>query len=224
MPHLPPITDEQANDEQRAFIEGAKQMLGRAPNAMRTLAHAPRLAQALLGLLVPTIRCELTGELEMRLKALLILKTSTLNGCAYCVGHNTTLGRSLGFDDALIDAIAGDYRGFDGFSAAEKAAIAWAECVTERTCRAKRETMTELKKHYSEAQIVEITMVSCYFNMWNRFTDSLEVEIEEHGSVSKIKKSRTIDPADYVAFMNSGWWADGAEPSDASTQALSTGA
>ena len=82
--------------------EGAKQMLGRAPNAMRTLAHAPRQAQELLGLLVPAIRCELTGELDMRLKALLILKTSTLNGCAYCIGHNTTLGRSLGFDDDLV--------------------------------------------------------------------------------------------------------------------------
>ncbi len=216
MPHLEPVTDEQASAEQLAFIEGAKQMLGRAPNAMRTLAHAPRVAQALLGLLVPTIRCELTGELDMRLKALLILKTSTLNGCAYCIGHNTTLGRSLGFDDELIEAIAGDYRGHEGFTDAEKAAIAWAECVTERTCRRNREVMGELKEHYSDAQIVEITMVSCYFNMWNRFTDSLEVELEEHGSVSKIRKSRTIDPGDYVAYMNSGWWS-GTEETEAQT-------
>ena len=80
-----------------------------------------------------------------------------------------------------------DYRAFPGFSDAEKAAIAWAGCVTERTCRRDREVMAELKAHYTDAQVVEITMVSCYFNMWNRFTDSLEVEIEEHGSVSRIR-------------------------------------
>ena len=208
MPHIEPVTDEQANAEQRAFIEGAERMLGRAPNAMRTLANAPRLAQALLGFLVPTIRCELTGELEMRLKSLLILKTSMINGCAYCIGHNTTLGRSLGFDDELIAAIEGDYRAFGGFSDAEKAAIAWAECLTERTWRQNRQVMGELKQHYTPAQIVEITMVSCYFNMWNRFTDSLGVEIEEHGSVSRIRRSRAIDPQDYVDYMNSCWWAD----------------
>ncbi|MDA0342448.1 MAG: hypothetical protein O3B74_12725, partial [Proteobacteria bacterium] len=37
----------------------------------------------------------------------------------------------------------------------------------------------ELKKYFDAPQIVEITMVSCFFNFWNRFTDGLQADIED---------------------------------------------
>ena len=61
--------------------------------------------------------------------------------------------------------------------------------------------MARLKEHYDEAQIVEITMVSGFFNFWNRFTDGLQIDLESSDSVGKIKKSKTINPDDYVEFM-----------------------
>ena len=52
--------------------------------------------------------------------------------------------------------------------------------LTEKTYRGENpQAMPALKEHYSDAQIVEITMVSCTFNFWNRFTDSLQIDIEE---------------------------------------------
>ena len=114
----------------------------------------------------------------------------------------------MGFEDELIEAIEGDFEASELLSPREKAAIKWAEVLTEKGYRdpANRGAMPELKRHFSEAQIVEITMVSGFFNFWNRFTDGLQIDIEDSPVMGRFKKSTTIDPADYVAFMCDCWW------------------
>ena len=203
---LPYIDDETASAEALVLFAHADGLLGRVSNAIRMAAHSPRVAQPLLGFMLAAIRHEISGVLDMRTKALVILKTSTLNGCDYCVGHNTALGRGLGFAEDEIAAISGDYRGSHYFSGAEKAAIAWAECLTERTYRRDAHATDELKQHFTPAQIVELTMVSGFFNFWNRFTDALQLDIEDNEQVGKIQKSKTIDPDKYIKFMQDCWW------------------
>jgi uncharacterized peroxidase-related enzyme len=215
---LPLVTDEDASPEAQTLFKHCRVLLGRVANALRVAAHSPRVAQSLVGFMVPALRQEITGVLDIRIKTLAILKTSMLNGCTYCIGHNEALGRSIGFTDEEIEALTGDYRTAACFSPAETAAIAWAEHLTNRTYRSHPEAMPELKKHFDHAQIVELTMVSGFFNFWNRFTDSLQVELEPEHMVGRIKKSRTVDPEDYVAFMRDCWWRpDGTEPGDASS-------
>jgi uncharacterized peroxidase-related enzyme len=202
-----PYPDEQNPSPEAAVLFGhCEKLLGRVANAVRMSTHSPKVAQPLLGFLVAVLRQEVTGVLDMPTKALVILKTSMLNGCDYCVGHNSALGRSLGFDDDAIAAIDGDYRNSAHFTPAQKAAIAWAECLTLRTYRQNPQVMEELKKHFSEPQIVEITLVSGFFNMWNRFTDGLEIDLESTEAVGNIRKSRAVDPAAYVAYMRDCWW------------------
>jgi len=202
------VADDDASPEQAYLFENCTTMLGRVANALRVASHSPKLAQALLGFMIPALRHEVTGILDIQTKTLAILKTSMLNGCGYCVGHNTALGRSVGFSDAQIEAIEGDYHASDLFTPAEKAAIAWAECLTLRTYRQRPEVMQELKRHFSEQQIVEITMVSGFFNFWNRFVDGLQVDIEPEKTVDLIRRSKKIDPEDYMSYMRGAWWND----------------
>ena len=68
--------------------------------------------------------------------------------------------------------------------------------------------MAELKKHFNHEQIVEITMVSSFFNFWNRFTDGLQVDIEAKEQVGLIRKSKKIELNDYLSYMQSAWWND----------------
>jgi len=205
---IPIVTDEDASPEQAALFAGCTKMMGRVANAMRVAAHSPKIAQALLGFMIPALREEVTGALSIRIKTLAILKTSMLNGCDYCIGHNTQLGQAVEYSDDQIAALEGDYQGSGEFTADEKAAIAWAECLTLRTYRQKPEAMEELKKHFSHEQIVEITMVSGFFNFWNRFTDGLQVDIEAKEQVRLIRKSKKIDLNDYLTYMQSTWWND----------------
>ena len=207
---LPYVQDDTNSREVQVLFEHCRSLLGRVSNAIRVAAHTPRVAQPLVGFMVSALRTEVSGVLEMRIKALIILKTSTLNGCAYCIGHNTALGRSLGFKEEEIEAISQDYPSSDYFSPAEKAAIHWAECLTERTYKRHPEAMAQLKLYFNDAQIVEVTMISGFFNFWNRFTDALEIDIESSDSVVNIQRSKTVDVEDYIKYMRDCWWNDGA--------------
>lgn len=113
----------------------------------------------------------------------------------------------MGFDEEIIAALEGDFQSSEVLTAPEKAAIKWAEVLTQMTYRGENpQAMPELKKHFNPAQIVEITMISGFFNFWNRFTDSLQIDIEEAPVMNQFVKSATIDPADYVAYMRDCWW------------------
>jgi uncharacterized peroxidase-related enzyme len=206
MAMLPYVEDDTASPEAKVLFEHCEILMGRVANAVRMAAHSPKAIQPLIGFMVATLRHEITGVLAMRIKALVILKTSTLNGCSYCVGHNTALGKSLGFEDDEIDAISGDYQNSDYFSAAEKSAITWAEILTEKTYNQRKDAKEDLKSHFSPEQIVEITMVSGFFNFWNRFTDSLEIDLETSDSVGNIRKSKTVDPQAYKLYLRDCWW------------------
>lgn len=209
------VPDDTESEEARIFFGHVEGLMGRVANALRVAAQVPEIAQPLVGFMIPTLRTEITNNVPVRIKTLVILKTSFLNGCSYCIGHNSSLGRSLGFSDEEIEAIDGDYQNSDFFSPAERAAMAWAEYLTERSYRQHPEAMPELKKHFSEPQIVEITMVSGFFNFWNRFVDSLQVDLEPEKMVGNIKKSKVIDPDAYLAFMRDGWWREGDKKAEA---------
>ena len=115
--------------------------------------------------------------------------------------------------EAEIEALKGDYENSDLFSDAEKAAIRWAEVLTLKQYHGapgepprSAAAMDALKQHYNEAQIVEISLVSGFFNMWNRFADGLQVDLEHDPVMGLIQRSAHVSKDDYIAFMRDGWW------------------
>ncbi len=83
MARLPIIQDDEASQEAKIVFDHATNMFGRVANAVRVANHTPKLAQSLFSFIVASLREEITGVLDVRTKCLVILKTSTLNGCAY---------------------------------------------------------------------------------------------------------------------------------------------
>ena len=208
-------SDNTATKEQNLIFKHSKILFGRVANAVRVGSHAPKLMQILFGFIVSSLREEITENLPVRTKCLVILKTSTLNGCAYWTGHNQTLGRALDFSETLIDAVTGDYINSDLFTSEEKAAMRWAEVMTDKLYQGSaekppqhHEALKDLKKYYNESQIVELSFVSGFFNFWNRFTDVLEVDIEQGALMSSFSKSTKINPKEFTAYMRDGWWKE----------------
>ena len=76
-------TDQEASTTQNIIFTHSKTLLGRVANAVRVGSHAPKLMQILFGFIVSSLREEITENLPVKTKCLVILKTSTLNGCAY---------------------------------------------------------------------------------------------------------------------------------------------
>jgi hypothetical protein len=102
-----------------------------------------------------------------------------LNACAFCTAHNRSLGSAVGLTDAEIDALADDYEASAVLSERDKAVVHWAEVVTRNEARRDTAGFERLKAYFTDDEIVELTWVSALFNMINRITDSLWLDIEE---------------------------------------------
>lgn len=114
--------------------------------------------------------------------------------------------------DKQIEQVQWDeYMDSDLFTEKEKALIDWAHHLTKYTFKQSPEALARMKANFDDAQIVEATLVSGYFNMWNRFTDALEVDIEGHDQMTLFTKSVKIEPGDLADFLSQCWWnGDGA--------------
>ena len=97
---------------------------------------------------------------------------------------------------------ADDYMESPFLSPREKAAVLWAEHVTKNTARKRDDVFAEVQKHFNEAEIVDLTLICCCFNMFNRLVDSLMVPIEVQADVDKIKTSVNLDPAKVKAYLH----------------------
>ena len=63
------------------------------------------------------------------------------------------------------------------FTAAEQAAIKFGEELTRSPGGVPDATFADLRKHWNERQIVEITAVACLFNSFNSFNNALGVDL-----------------------------------------------
>ena len=100
------------------------------------------------------------------------------------------LGQALGLTDAEFDALQGDYRSSPLFSDKDKATLAWSEAMTLNTAKRDGVHWDDMKRHFSDAEIVEISLACALFNMINRLNDSFRTELEseeynrrQHGAV-----------------------------------------
>ena len=105
----------------------------------------------------------------------------------------------------------------DELSQREKAAVLWAEHVTKNTARARDDVFETLNAVFSEEEIIELTLVSAYFNFFNRITDSLGIPLETQHDVDRIKTSVQLDPAKvkrYVETLIEEWPSEVPDPAN----------
>ena len=89
------------------------------------------------------------------------------------------LGQALGLTDAEFTALQrDDYRDSPLFNEREKAALWWAEAMTLNTAKRDPAVWKEMRRLFSDAEIVEISLITGLFAMLNRLNDSLWTELE----------------------------------------------
>jgi uncharacterized peroxidase-related enzyme len=201
MARIKPVARAGAGPEVRQMWGDIEETLGRVPNFIATVAHSPAVVRWLVPF-VATLHREGTGSvLDARTKNLVILKTSLVNGCEYCVGHNKVMGASLGVDEQKVEAMDADsYLESPLFDDRDKAVLWWADEVTRNTARYNGKCFANLQNYFDDAEIVELTLLSGMFNMVNRFNDSLHVELEGHESRNGIVKTRHLPESRVTAF------------------------
>lgn len=199
-----PIQDEESADElTREFWAGCETLLGRVPTSMRLYARLPRIAMWMMPFITTLQREGAGGRLDGRTKEIAILKTSMVNSCAYCIGHNTVLAQSFGMTLEQIEALGDGYESSDLLDRREKAVVRWAEAVTLNTAARDVDAFDALKEWFDDDEILELTWVTAMFNMINRIHDTLHLEIEPHDQVKRITRAARVAPGQVLEYGRS---------------------
>ena len=115
---------------------------------------------------------EQMASIDAKMRALIELRISQVNGCVYCVDLHATEARKAGETQQRLDCLA-VWRECRFFDEDERAALAWAEAVTLVSSNgAPQNLFDNLKEHFSDEQIVDLTMIIAQMNAWNRLAIS----------------------------------------------------
>lgn len=118
----------------------------------------------------------------LQIQEMVRVRTSSMNGGAYCLAHNIDLGREVGNSDEHVAAIQGDFEASPLLTDAQKTALRWADAVNFFQARDDDELFAEMQRHFTDRQIVELTLGVCANSWSNRFTEALRVPLESAGN------------------------------------------
>lgn len=113
-------------------------------------------------------RCEMIGVV-----------VSSINGCNYCINHHAEALDHFWDDREKTNTLIEDHEDLD-LSSEDRAMLDFAERTTEKPDTVKEEDLDELRNQgFSDDQILNIAMITSYFNFVNRIALSLGVEFSE---------------------------------------------
>jgi AhpD family alkylhydroperoxidase len=109
------------------------------------------------------------SSLEKSLTELVRLRASQINGCAFCVDMHTTDARKGGETERRLATVV-VWRETPFFTDRERAALEWTEAVTLVSHGHVPDAVWEaVKPHFSEEELVDLTLLVNAINSWNRF-------------------------------------------------------
>lgn len=107
---------------------------------------------------------------DRRLLHLVKLRASQINGCSYCVDMHVKEARKDGEAEQRIHLVSA-WRESPLFTERERAALEWTEALTLLPqSRAADEFYEPLGRHFSDEEIVQLTMLIGVINTWNRLS------------------------------------------------------
>ena len=174
MARIDPPADDALTPEIKQGMAMAEAFMGFLPNSSVSMAHWPELAQTFGPFAVNILQ---GGELSPALKNMIAAVASNAAGCRYCMAHTTHQAHRAGGDAEKI-AKVWEYQTCDLFTDAERAALDLALAGGQVPNAATNAHFDELKKHYTNKQIVEIVAVIALFGFLNRYNDTIGSELE----------------------------------------------
>ena len=126
----------------------------------------------------------LYGSLDRRsspiaplLRALVIVRVSQINWCAFCVDLNSATVLERGAHrDKLADLA--EFETSNRFSEREKAALAYAEAISYSNVQPGAVHFERLRTHFDENEIIELTALIAFQNLSSKFNAALGVEAQ----------------------------------------------
>ena len=114
--------------------------------------------------------------LEPSLLDLIKLRASQINGCAYCLDMHWKDARARGESEQRLYSLDA-WRETSYYTERERAALAWTEAVTQIAVNhVPDELYEQVRPHFSEEELVNLTLAVVAINGWNRLAISFRTE------------------------------------------------
>jgi AhpD family alkylhydroperoxidase len=116
-----------------------------------------------------------SSGLDPKLLHLIKTRASQMNGCAFCLDMHTKDARAVGESEQRLYALNA-WRETPFFTDQERAALAWTEALTNiQQGHAPDDVYQELSRHFSEKDIIALTLAITTINAWNRIAIGFRV-------------------------------------------------
>ncbi len=175
MARLTTMEPQEASEEIKSIFNEIEGAFGFVPNLFRSYAQHLPLLEANWSK-VKAVMAE--GSLSPKTKQAIAVLVSKDNSCCYCVAAHRGALRAMGLSDEEITRIEEDLDNAD-FSKKEKSLIDFARKSNASPLRISDEDFSSVKQAgATEAEIVEALGVMELFTAFNKFLDSLQVEVD----------------------------------------------
>jgi uncharacterized peroxidase-related enzyme len=144
---------------------------GKPFNAQKALAHRPEMLKNFLA-----FYGSVGKSLDRKLFELIYVRVSMINGCRYCLQHHLAGSKRAGLGPDDWKAL--EQADLSRFSQKEQMGVRYAEKLTRDPHGVNDDDFVELKKLFSDPEIVDLHLLTGMANLTNRFTGPLGLELE----------------------------------------------
>lgn len=134
------------------------------------LANVPELLEAAMPFLSAVFA---PSALSLRTKEIVVLRTSALLECRYCVDTHTVVARDAGLTRAEVVGLRGEAEDGPFADPADLALLGWIDVAARGPGSPPAVVAERLAEHFTESDIVELTLLIGATLMLNRFATSL---------------------------------------------------
>ncbi len=191
-PRLAPLPMDANPDLEDAFQTYVR-ALGFVPNSVLIMQRKPKLIKALAQMASAVWDKE--SEVDLGFKRLVAYMASRTHGCNYSMAHAAEAAHRNGIADAKLEAVT-EYRMSPLFNEAERVALDFAVAAASQPNAVTDEMFERLKRHWNEAQIVEIAgavALNGFLNRWNdTMAPALEAEPIEFGEKHLVRHGWSV--------------------------------
>ena len=147
-------------------------------NQVAVFAHVPAALRHLMSML---LELRTAATLPKRYLELAIVTVSKLNECDYCVAHHKPFLATEGISPAGADRVL-EYVDHSEFDAVDRLVVEYTVAAWNDPHRLRDRLFDRLREHFSEAQIVELTLRITLCGFFNKFNDALQIEEEDEAT------------------------------------------
>ena len=181
MARVKDIEVNEASEEIRSIYEKFIDTYGPFANQAKVFAHRPIIFKHMMSMLM-----EMADKpiIDKRYLEIAIVSVSAVNRCDYCVAHHAPNLISEGLSEITIDNILED--DCPGLNRLDLLVRDYALQITKDHNRVQDKQFEELRKYFSEEQMVELTFRITLCTFFNKFNDVMQLEMEDNQLLYKV--------------------------------------